>query len=90
MNRKKRMVFAIYLLVLNIVAFAIYGFDKYCAIYNRWRVSEFSLLTIAIGGGSLGALLAMCVFHHKTRHKKFQIVTPISLIVHILLLIILL
>ena len=79
---------SIYLIVLNIISFGIYGYDKHCAAINRWRVSEFTLLAIAAGGGSLGALLAMYGFHHKTRHLKFQVCVPLFLTLHILLLII--
>lgn len=81
---------SIYLIVLNIISFGIYGYDKRCATQNRWRVSEFTLLAIAAGGGSLGALLAMYGFHHKTRHLKFQVCVPLFLTLHILLLIIIL
>jgi uncharacterized membrane protein YsdA (DUF1294 family) len=80
----------IYLVILNIITFGIYGYDKHCAIINKWRVSEFTLLALTLGGGSLGALVAMHGFHHKTQHKMFQICVPLFLTIHILLLIIIL
>lgn len=79
-----------YVTIINIISFIIYGYDKYCAVINKWRVSEFTLLLIAAGGGALGALLAMYGFHHKTHNKKFQIGIPLFLTIHILLLIIIL
>lgn len=81
---------AIYIIVLNIISFILYGYDKHCAVINRWRVSEFTLLLLAFIGGSLGALTAMYVFHHKTRHKRFQISVPIFLTIQIILMIIIL
>ena len=79
-----------YILILNVITFGIYGYDKHCAVINKWRVSEFTLLALALGGGSLGALIAMHGFHHKTRQKIFQICVPLFLTIHILLLIIIL
>lgn len=80
----------IYIILLNAITFGIFGYDKHCAVINKWRVSEFCLLALAFGGGSLGALIAMYGFHHKTQHKNFQICVPLFLTIHILLLIIIL
>lgn len=80
----------IYLIILNIISFGFYGYDKHCAANNKWRVSEFTLLALALGGGSVGALIAMHGFHHKTHHKIFQVCVPLFLTLHILLLIIIL
>ena len=84
------LLFIIYLIILNIITFGIYGYDKHCAVINKWRVPEFSLLALALGGGSLGSLLAMYCFHHKTQHNKFQICVPLFLTIHIIILIIIL
>lgn len=69
----------IYLAVLNVVAFVAYGIDKYKAKHNRWRISEATLLLLAIVGGSLGALLGMKAFRHKTQKSKFTITIPLVL-----------
>jgi len=69
------------LLTVNILTFIIYGIDKYKARHNHWRVRETSLLLLAALGGSIGALLAMRVFRHKTQHKKFRYGVPIILLV---------
>ena len=72
-----------YVVLVNLAAVGVYGWDEYCAIHHRWRISECSLLLLAGIGGSIGALLAMRLFHHKTQHKKFSIGVPIFLLVHI-------
>lgn len=70
-----------YLLAINLLTFVTYGIDKYKARHNRWRVHEASLLLLAALGGSIGALLAMKVFRHKTQHKKFRFGVPAILLV---------
>lgn len=74
-----------YLLAVNLLTFIIYGIDKYKARHNHWRVREASLLLLAALGGSIGALLAMKVFHHKTQHKKFRYGVPAILFIQITL-----
>lgn len=73
----------VYLVVINILVFFIYGIDKKKAQKKQWRISENSLLLGAFLGGSLGAFLAMRVFHHKTKHWKFKICVPLFLVIHI-------
>ena len=72
-----------YLLAVNLLTFIIYGIDKYKARHNHWRVREASLLLLAALGGSIGALLAIKVFHHKTQHKKFRYGVPAILFIQI-------
>lgn len=74
-----------YLLAVNLLTFIIYSIDKYKARHNHWRVREASLLLLAALGGSIGALLAMKVFHHKTQHKKFRYGVPAILFIQITL-----
>jgi len=76
-------VIAIYLLIINIIAFAAYGIDKWKAKHNKWRISEMTLLLLAFFGGVLGALLGMKVFRHKTQHWKFKILVPLALLLWI-------
>ena len=75
----------IYLVVINVVAFVVYGVDKYKAKRGRWRTPEATLLGLAAIGGSIGAWLGMRVWHHKTMHKKFQYGVPLILIAQIAL-----
>lgn len=70
----------IYLLAINIIAFAAYGIDKWKAKHSKWRISEMTLIVLAFLGGALGALLGMRVFRHKTQHWKFKILVPLALV----------
>ena len=74
-----------YLIVINIVTFLVYGIDKWKAKKGSWRISEATLLILAVIGGSIGALLGMRVWHHKTMHKKFKYGLPLILLVQIAL-----
>ena len=68
-----------YLVIVNILAFILYGLDKQKAVRKQWRIPEAQLLGIAVIGGSIGALLGMQFFHHKTRKWKFKIGVPVFL-----------
>ena len=74
-----------YLIVINIVTFLVYGIDKLKAKQGSWRISEATLLIFAVIGGSIGALLGMKVWRHKTMHKKFKYGLPLILIIQIIL-----
>lgn len=71
----------IYVIIISIVAFVIYGFDKYRAISNKWRISENTLLSLAALGGAIGALLGMIIFRHKIRKPIFLFGIPLFIIV---------
>lgn len=71
--------------VYNLIVFCIYGYDKSCAIKNKWRVPEKVLLWLAFLGGSAGAYLGMSIFRHKTKHTKFTVLVPLFLLIHIVL-----
>ena len=58
-----------YLLAVNIATFFLYGIDKYKARKGRWRISEATLLMMAVIGGSIGAWGGMRLWHHKTMHR---------------------
>lgn len=72
-----------YLLVINAVAFIVYGIDKLKARKGRWRISEATLLLLALVGGSIGSWLGMKVWHHKTMHRKFQYGLPTILLLQL-------
>ena len=76
-------VFAIYLIGINILTFLIFGADKWKAKRDKWRIPEDTLIWLAIVGGSVGALLGMYLFRHKTKHRKFQIGIPVILLVQV-------
>lgn len=73
----------IYLVAINLVAFAAYGIDKWKAQHNRWRIPEATLIMLAVIGGALGAFLGMKMFRHKTQHWKFRILVPLLLVLWI-------
>ena len=79
------MKYLIYLLAINAVTFIIYGIDKYKAKHAKWRISEATLLLLAVLGGSVGAWCGMKVWHHKTMHKKFKYGVPVILLLQVAL-----
>lgn len=74
-----------YLAAVNVITFALFAYDKYCAKNNKWRVRESTLLLFAAVGGSLGAGAAMEICHHKTLHLKFKYGVPILFFLQIIL-----
>ena len=87
-----------YLIAINIVTFFVYGIDKWRSTSGRllptgrkkakqgsWRISEATLLLLAVIGGSIGALSGMQIWHHKTMHKKFKYGLPLILLAQIAL-----
>ena len=74
-----------YLLLINAAAFIIMLVDKRKARKNRWRIPERPLILSALIGGSIGALLGMYTFRHKTKHLKFTLGIPAILIAQIAL-----
>ena len=77
----------IYLFIgINVLTLIVYGIDKWNAKQGKWRISEATLLMLAIIGGSVGALLGMRIWHHKTMHKKFKYGLPLILLAQIALL----
>lgn len=77
--------FLLYLLLINAAAFVLMLVDKVKAKKNRWRISEQTLMLSAALGGSVGALLGMYTFRHKTRHIKFTLGVPAILIAQLAL-----
>lgn len=75
----------LYLAAINLVAFFLYGVDKWKSRHNKWRVTEARLLAIALLGGSLGAFLGMKLWHHKTQHPRFRFGLPLILFLHIVI-----
>ena len=70
---------------MNVVSFAAFGIDKYKAKRGLWRISEATLLLLAVVGGSIGALLGMRIWHHKTQHAKFRYGLPLIILAQIAL-----
>jgi len=68
------------LALINVLTFIIYGIDKYKAKRSKWRVSEATLLWLCVLGGSIGGLMGMKVWRHKTQHNKFRFGVPLILV----------
>ena len=72
-----------YILLINLVTFALYGLDKRRAKLHRWRISEKTLLLLPVLGGSVGGILGMRAFHHKTKHWYFRWGLPVILVLQL-------
>ena len=68
-----------YLLIINAAGFLLMLVDKWKAKKNRWRIRESTLLLVAALGGSVGSLIGMYLFRHKTLHLKFTLGIPLIL-----------
>jgi uncharacterized membrane protein YsdA (DUF1294 family) len=84
-----RVILIIYVLFVTFLGIASMASDKIRAMEHRFRIPESVLITIAVIGGSIGSILGMVLFHHKTRKAKFRIGLPVILAVQIAVIILL-
>lgn len=77
--------FQIYALIINIIGFFAFGIDKLKARHHKWRISEFTLMLLAVLGGGIGCFLGMRLFHHKTRHTLFTVGIPVIVVMKVIL-----
>lgn len=80
-----RSFFILYLIIMNLMSLLLFGIDKRRARNKLWRIPESTLLGISLLGGSLGSILGMSLFRHKTKKKKFTILVPICLLINLYL-----
>lgn len=80
----------IYLVLINVGGFLVFGIDKSRSVHSKWRIPEATLFSYAIFGGSVGCLLGMRIFRHKTLKPYFVIGIPAILIIQLLLVLFLL
>lgn len=73
----------VWLGLITLAAFAAMGVDKRRAKRDAWRIRERTLFLLALFGGSVGAIIGMRIFHHKTRHWYFVVGMPAILILQI-------
>ena len=82
----KELHFLIYIIIINIVSFLFFGVDKLKAAKGKWRISENTLLLLALLGGSSGILLGMVIFKHKINKIRFSIGIPLIFLLNKILL----
>ncbi|NLE25992.1 MAG: DUF1294 domain-containing protein [Clostridiaceae bacterium] len=75
----------IYILIINVAAFCISGYDKSAAINNRRRIPEKTLFLLAVIGGSVGLYASMFLFRHKTKHASFMLGIPMIIAIQLAL-----
>lgn len=78
-------IFLVIIAAMSVIAFILYGADKSRAKRGKWRIKESVLLGVGFFGGAVGALLAMKLFRHKTKHWYFTVINLIGLILQIAL-----
>ena len=74
----------LYLLLINALGLILMRIDKKKAQLGRWRIRESTLLTVAALGGSIGTMLGMNLFRHKTKHLRFSLGVPVILVLQIM------
>jgi uncharacterized membrane protein YsdA (DUF1294 family) len=79
----------LYFVIINLISFIVMGLDKHKAQKRQWRIPESTLFVLALIGGSIGSILGMRIFHHKTRHWYFVYGMPAILIVQVILVLLL-
>ena len=84
---QKYKILLIYLGIINFITFTVFALDKIKAIKGEWRYRIVSLLGLCFIGGSIGGLLAMHIFKHKTKVPYFTIGIPLIILTHIVILI---
>ena len=78
-------IYFLIVLVMSLICFVIYGYDKRQAKNNGWRIPERTLHTLALLGGWPGALLGQQYFRHKTQKLQFRLTTYLMIVVHVVL-----
>ena len=80
-----RLWLTVYAAAINLIAFALMGIDKNKARKKAWRIPEATLFLFALFGGSIGSIIGMYTFRHKTRHWYFVVGMPLILVLQIVL-----
>ncbi|MBQ8184923.1 MAG: DUF1294 domain-containing protein [Lachnospiraceae bacterium] len=78
-------ILVVYILILNLAGFFSMGIDKQRARKGQWRIPEKTLFLLSLLGGSLGSLLGMYTFRHKTKHWYFRYGFPLILLAQLVL-----
>lgn len=76
---------ASYFIIINFIGLALMGVDKFKAKNKLWRIREKSFFVVSLLGGSVGSLLGMFIFRHKTKHWYFVLGIPLILILQVII-----
>lgn len=76
-----------YIVVINIVTFLAFAYDKYRAKKDGWRIKNIFLLGLSFFGGSLGGLLGMKLIRHKSKKSYYRIGLPLMVLMQVLILV---
>lgn len=76
------------LLLMNLISLVAYYADKQKAKRGKWRTPEATLIGLSFAFGSIGALVGMYVFRHKTKHIKFTLLVPLSFVLQLALIVV--
>ena len=79
-----------YILGINLLGFIFMFIDKKKAENGSWRIKESFLLTVALIGGSVGSVIGMYTFRHKTKKPRFYILIPVMILLQSIIIILLL
>ena len=82
----QRKILLLYLGVINLVTFILFGIDKYAAIKGKWRIPVATLLGFSFAGGAIGGIIAMYLFHHKTQKNYFAVGLPMMIVTQLVVL----
>lgn len=74
-----------YLLLANLFSLLLMGLDKHKAIKKQYRIPELSFFLLAVLGGSVGVLLGMLLFHHKTKKVQFALGIPLIILIQLII-----
>ncbi len=79
--------FLLWILLLSLITFILYGIDKRRARRGKWRIAEKTLFLFGFAGGAVGGFAGMQLFRHKTKHASFWFVNCLGILLHTALLI---
>ena len=83
----KYKILLIYLIIINLITFITFALDKYKSIKKKWRIKISTLINLCFIGGSIGGILAMYLFHHKTKQICFTLGIPLIILTQLIILI---
>ncbi len=72
---------AVYIIVISVITFICFGTDKWKAVNHKWRIKEATLIGLCLIGGSVGGLLGMYIFRHKTKKPLFSVGIPVIIVI---------